>query len=411
MPDSPPSGFTKLWAAAGVSNLGDGVMGVAFPLLVASITRDPLLVAGATVANRIPWFLFALVSGALVDRMDRKRVMVVTDSVRFLLVGLLGVLLLAGDVGLPIIYAVAFGLGTAETFFDTSAEAIIPALVEPDRLESANGRLQATEWAANSFLGPPLGAALFVAGAGLPFIFDSISFLVAALLIATIGGTYRAQRTVEQTLGAEIGEGLHWLWGHTVLRTLSLMAGVTNLVAFGVIAIFVLFIQDIIGLGDFGYGVILSVMGVGGLLGALVSAKLVERLGQGTALISSVSMLAILAVAMGSTSSSVVVAVIGAMFGLAITMWNVVAISLRQRLTPDELRGRVASVARLLAWGTQPLGALLGGLVAGSFGLRAPFFVAAAVWVAMLLSTLGIINNRRIAELVDEVTDASPSGT
>lgn len=395
--------FTRLWAASAISNLGDGVMGVAFPLLVASITRDPLLVAGATVANRIPWFLFALISGALVDRMDRRRVMVITDLFRAVLVAILGLLVLGGDAGLPIIYVIAFGLGTAETFFDTSAEAILPALVGGEALETANGRLQATEWAANSFVGPPLGAALFGIAAGLPFIFDGVTFLAAAVLVAAIGGTFRPERVSNQTLRQEIGEGLRWLWGHVVLRTLSLMAGTTNLVAFGVLAIFVLYIQDIVGLGDFGFGVIISAVGVGGLLGAVVTGKIVERLGQGGAIMTSVGLLATLAVIMAGTSNGIVVGFLGAGFGLAITMWNVVAVSLRQRLTPDDLRGRVASVARLLAWGTQPLGALLGGIVADAFGLRAPFYVAAATWVVMLLVTGGIINNRRIRELEDGV--------
>ena len=287
MSDPTRDGLGKLWLASGISNLGDGVMAVAFPLLVASITRDPLLVAGATVANRIPWFLFALISGALVDRMDRRKTMVITDIFRGSLVLLLGVMLYAGDVGLPFIYAVGFALGTAETFFDTSAEAILPALVGSDRLESANGRLQATEWFASTFAGPPLGAFLFTVAVGLPFIFDGVSFFVGAGLVAAIAGTFAVERDETQPLKTEISEGLKWLWGHTVLRTLSLMAGVTNLVAFGVIAIFVLFVQDIVGVGDVGYGVLIAAMGLGGLGGALLSSKIVDRLGPGTSLLAS----------------------------------------------------------------------------------------------------------------------------
>jgi hypothetical protein len=132
------SRFDKLSLAAGISNIGDGVMGAAFPLLVASLSRDPLLVAGATLVGRLPWFLFALISGALVDRMDRRRVMVVTDSIRAVGVGLLAWGVGSGDVGIGIVYVVAFGLGLAETFFDTSAEAFTPRLVERDQLAAAN---------------------------------------------------------------------------------------------------------------------------------------------------------------------------------------------------------------------------------------------------------------------------------
>ena len=135
-------------------------------------------------------------------------------------------------------------------------------LISARALESANGKLQATEWFSSAFGGPPLGAFLFTVAVGLPFIFDGVSFFLAAGLVATIAGTFAVERIENQSIKAEIGDGLKWLWGHTVLRTLSLMAGVTNLVAFGVMAIFVLFAQDIVGLGDIGYGVLIATMGL-----------------------------------------------------------------------------------------------------------------------------------------------------
>jgi MFS family permease len=399
--------FNKLWAAVIVSNLGDGVMGVAFPLLVASITRDPVLVAGATVVGRIPWLLFALPAGALVDRMDRRRVMVAVDWGRGIVVGVLGILLVVGDVGLAIVYLTAFLLGSAETMFDTASEALIPSLVDADDLDSANGRLQASEWAANTFVGPPFGAVLFAAAAAVPFLFDAGSFVVAAVLVSTIGGAFRGRETAAKTSGklrSEIGEGLRWLWGHTVLRTLAMMAGVTNLVGTGIVAIFVLFAQDILDLGDVGFGLILATIGVGGLIGAVGAPLVTKRLGPGTTLLASQVGLGVGAVVMGTTSNAVVAGVVAAFYGLFIGLWNVVAVSLRQRLTPDELRGRVASVARLFAWGTQPLGALLGGVVAAGFGLRAPFFVAAIVWTLLVGVAAPIINNRSLAALEKTAT-------
>lgn len=400
MPQQLGSRFSKLWAAAGISNLGDGIMGVAFPLLVASITRDPIAVAVATVINRLPWLLFALVSGALVDRLDRRKVMVIADSFRAVVAGALGVMLLAGDAGLPVIYFVGFLLGLAETFFDTSAEAILPSLVSDDLLPLANGRLQAAEWVGNAFIGPPIGAFLFAMSAGLPFLVDSGTFVLAAVLVAMIGGKYRSERTdSEASLRADIGEGLSWLWGHLVLRTLSIMAGITNMVTFGIIAIFVLFIQDIVGLGDVGYGLIISALGVGGLIGAFISGPLVRKLGSGTTLLCSVGLSVFASLVTGFTSEAWLVAVMVALYGLSVTTWNVVAVSLRQSLTPDALRGRVASVSRMFSWGTQPVGALLGGIIASWIGLRGPFFVSAAVLLVMLIATAPIVNNHRISAL------------
>ena len=326
--------------------------------------------------------------------------MVVVDWGRAVVVGVLGILLLVGDVSLALVYIVAFLLGSAETMFDTASEAFLPLLVGSDELDAANGRLQASEWATNSFIGPAVGAGLFAIAASLPFLFNSASFAVAAVLVAAIGGKFaREPVSEERKLRADIGEGLRWLWDHTVLRTLALMAGVTNLVGMGIVAIFVLFAQDILGLGDLGFGAIITTIGAGGLGGALIAPIITRRFGQGTTLLVSVGGLGFGSLAMGLTSNAIVAGVIAFFYGFLIALWNVVAISLRQRLTPDDLRGRVASVARLLAWGTQPLGALLGGVVAAAFGLRAPFIIGAGIWALEFLVAVGIVNNRRIAAL------------
>lgn len=326
--------------------------------------------------------------------------MVAVDWGRAAVVGVLGLMLTVGDVSLAVVYLIAFLLGSAETLFDTASEALVPNIVPADRLDSANGRLQASEWVGNTFAGPPLGAVLFAAAAAIPFVFNAVSFAIAALLVSMIAGKYvREAPSQPQKLRTEIGEGIRWLWRHTVLRTLAIMAGITNLVGTGIVAIFVLFAQDILDLGDVGYGMILATIGLGGLVGALIAPVVTRRLGQGRTLLASQVGLGIGAVVMGSTSNVAVAAVVAGFYGLLIALWNVVAISLRQRLTPDDLRGRVASVARLLAWGTQPIGALLGGVVADALGLRGPFFVAGAVWMALFLIAAPIISNRRIDRL------------
>ena len=390
--------FDKLSVAAGVSNIGDGVFGAAFPLLVASITRDPLLVAAATLIGRLPWLLFALLSGALVDRMDRKRVMVVTNVLRMAGIGAMAWVVATDRVELAAIYVVAFALGVAETFFDTSAEALVPRLVDVEELPPANGRLQALEWVGGAFAGPPLGAFLFGAFAALPFFVDAVSFGIAAVFIALIPGSYRSERVVDTSVGEDIVDGLKWLWNQRVVRTLALMAGVTNLFTFGIIAIFVLYAQDILGVSDFGYGVLLATLGVGGLIGALVGPRLVKSIGAGNTLRLTLVAQIVLTALFGFTSNVYVVGGLLLLYGLLITAWNIVAVSLRQGLTPDEIRGRVAGASRLLAWGAQPLGALLGGLIASAFGLRAPFFVASIAFVIATALVWSIISNDSIEE-------------
>ena len=389
--------FGFLLTGFGISNVGDGIMGAALPLLVAGLTRDPVIVAGVTVANRLPWFLFAITSGAMVDRMNRRRVLVTTDVVRAVMVAGLAALIFADSATLPMIYVVAFGLGLAETFFDTSAEAFIPALVSADDLPAANGRLQALEWAGGAFVGPPVGALLFGFAAGLPFGLNAASFAAAALLIASIPGRFDPPPRQKASLRSEVAEGIRWLWRQRLLRTLSLMAGTTNLLMFGIIAVFVLFAQDILDVTDAGYGILLAVMGVGGLAGALVASSVVKLLGPGRTAQATVLLSIVLTLTMGVISNAWIAAGILALYGVQITLWNVVAVSLRQTLTPDALRGRVAGVSRLLTWGTQPIGAALGGLVASLFGLRAPFFLGAIGLTLLFATTVSVVNNRTVA--------------
>ena len=392
--------FNRLWTASAISNMGDGVMGAAFPLLVASITRDPVSVSGASVAGRLPWFLFALISGALVDRLDRRRVLIWTDVFRAVTVGGLALLVAFDQAGLAVIYGVAFLLGSAETMFDTSAEAIIPKLVDSPELARANGRLQATEFVTGTFAGPPLGAALFALAAAVPFFVNAVSFLLAALIVALIGGQFTSERRgAPVPIRQDIGEGLRWLWRNRVLRTLSMMAGGINFFSSGILAIFVLYAQDILGVSDVGFGVLLTLVGIGGLLGALASRITVARLGPGVTVHAVVVLGAALSAAMGVLSDPYLVGGLLILYGFVVIHWNVVAVTLRQQLVPDELRGRVAGVARLIAWGSQPLGALLGGVLAARFGLPAPFLVAAVGWGVMTVLTLPIVNNRTIGEL------------
>lgn len=226
--------FWRIWVAAGVSTLGDGVREVALPLLAVTVTRDPALVAAVSVAGRLPWLLLSLVSGALVDRLDRRRVMGTVDVVRAGIVLSLALAVAVGLTSVALLCIIAFALGTGETLFDNAAQAIMPSVVRRDQLESANSRLYAAQVASFEFVGPPLGALLFATAAEVPFVVDGVSFAVAALVL-TMAGSYRPVRPAgpPARLRAEIVEGLRWLWNHRPLRTLGLMLGVWNLLTTG----------------------------------------------------------------------------------------------------------------------------------------------------------------------------------
>ncbi len=400
--------FARIWGAGVMSNLADGITFAALPLVSALLTRNPILVALTAVVHSLPWLGFELIAGDIVDRVDRKRLMVWGNLARSAGVGLVAVLVATDGISLAILYVIAFGIGIAETLVDTSWEAIVPRLVPVENLELANGRTQAAEWAANDLLGPPIGGLLFVAAASVPFFVDAGAFVLAAVLLATIPGSFRSEREVAHGQGAmrrEIGDGIKWLWEHKVLRTLSLMAGISNLVGTAMFSVFVLFAQDILGLNELGFGLVLSAAGIGGLAGAAVAHRVERRLGPGTLLLGSMAGLALSAFAVAVTSTPLIVALAFTLDGILIGMWNVVVVSLRQTLVPDEMRGRVAADARTIAFGAIPLGAILGGVLGDWIGLRAPFFVGTAVYLIAVPLVARIVSNKTIADLKAQAGD------
>ena len=381
--------------------MGDGVTLVAGPLLAASLTRDPLLVGGLAFAQRVPWLLFPLISGALVDRLDRRRVMGYADAVRTALIGALGVAALLGWASMPLLYVVFFLMGTLETLFDNASQAIIPALVSRDRLERANSRLYAAEIVTNELAGSPLGGFLFGLAAAVPFLLDAGTYAAAAALILSLRGEFRSERpegTPPTTLVAEIGEGLRWLWNHGLIRTLAIMLGVFNMTFAATEAILVLFAQDVLGLGSFGYGVLFTSTAVGGLIASLTADKIVAWLGPGRALQASVLISALVLSVVAFSDSAVVVWAVFLLVGITVVVWNVITVSFRQAVVPEDIFGRVNSVYRLLGWGGLSIGALLGGFLARGFGLTAPFWFAAVVLAMMFLVTVPFVNNRTVGE-------------
>ncbi|MDQ4058259.1 MAG: MFS transporter [Actinomycetota bacterium] len=397
------SNYYKLWVASAVSNLGDGVRLAALPLLAASITRDPGLVAGVEFAASIPWLLFALLAGVIVDRVDRRWMMWTVQTFRMTLMAALGLAIIAGLEGLSLlalVYLVSFFLGVGETLFDNAAQTIMPSVVRKDQLQVANGRLYAVEEVTNRFAGPPLGSFLFVSALALPFVFDAASFGVGALLIFAITGSHapvREEGAARAKIRADIAEGLRWLWNHKVLRTLGIMTGVSNLTTSATFSIFVLYALEILDLTEAGYGVLLAVGAAGGVIGGLVAPRLARLFGDGPSFYAVIGISVAQNLAIGLTSSPAVVAIALIGLGLGVMWWNVIAVSLRQSIVPDQLLGRVNSVYRLLAWGTMPAGAALGGFLGETFGLRSAYFVSAAIMAILAVAILPVINNRTIA--------------
>jgi MFS family permease len=397
--------YWRLWSASTISNLGDGIAIVALPLLAVSLTRNPVLVSLLGFVQYLPWLLFSLISGALVDRLDRRVLMWRTDVFRAVVISAVGLLVAVDWMNLPVLFTAAFLLGTAETLFDNASQAILPSLVDRDDLAKANGRLQGAEVVTNQFVGPPLGGLLFAAAAATPFLLDGASFLAAAVLVALIPGSFRPERAavasdtpVVRQVRDDIAEGLRWLWRHRVLRTLAMVLGGANLFWWAGESVLVLFAQDILGLDEAGYGVLLTSFAAGSVAASVTADRLIVRLGSGTVLIASLVAMGVSPLIAGLLSSPWLVGVMFVVMGFSTVVWNIITVSLRQSIIPDEILGRVNSAYRFVGWGVIPLGALLGGVLADVFGLRAPFIVGGAGMIVLAVVMAPIVNTRTIQE-------------
>jgi MFS family permease len=377
--------FHKLWTASAISNVGDGVTLVAGPLLVASRTGDPALVAGAVFVQQLPWLLFSLVSGVYVDRLDRRRLIVVVNVVRGLALSVLAVAI--GSAGIPLIYAVLFVLGAGETVADTASAARLPGIVPADRLDAANARLMATFTLGNQFLAKPLGAYLFVTAAALPFWFDAFTFFAAAVLVGLMRPSPgRVPGSSEPArLRADLAEGLRGLWGHRLLRSLSISMGVGNVVLCGAFATLVLYARRRLGLSEIGYGYLLITFAVGGLLGTVVAGRLSRRFGATALLRAGLIVETATHVGLAVATDPWAAAAVLVVFGAHTMVWGVIVTTLIQRSVPDHLLGRVNGVHGLILTGGAAVGSLSGGVLARGLGITAPFWIAAAV---MLLTTV-----------------------
>jgi MFS family permease len=381
--------FHKALVASGFANLADGVLWVALPLLAVQLTRSPVLIAGVTVAARLPWLL-APVAGALADRLDRRQSMVRVNLVRTVLLGGLALAVVADLATLPLLYAVAVLLGFAETLFDTSAQSLLPAVVSRDDLTRANSRLFAVELVANEFVGPPLGGLLAAAGLGLALGLPAAAYLVGAACLALLVGSFRAVGAGpagSTRFRDDIAEGTRFVWRHPVLRPLAVMLGMGNLAFAAFFSVFVLYVvaPGPMGLSEAGFGILSATVGVGSLLGTWLAVPAERRLGRVRTLVVSVVLSTAGLVIPILTASPVLVGISLAVCGVSMVLWNVITVSLRQRITPDRLLGRMNASYRLVGWGTMPLGALLGGALAEALGLRGAFLAAAALYFATLV--------------------------
>jgi predicted MFS family arabinose efflux permease len=369
---------------------------VALPLLATTLTHRPLLIAGVAIAGRLPWLLVSLPAGALVDRVDRRRLVAGIEVVRALVLLAVGLDILAGTATLPVLYLVAFVVGALETAFAAAVLGCIPTLVERRDLPRANGYFNAAQNAGEQFIGPALGGAMFAWSAPLPFIGDALSFVGSgALLTVALPKTERRRSPPATTLLADMRIGLRWFATHRLVRLLAVLVGTYAFCQTAVLSVLVLYGLRTLHLTKAGYGLFLAVGAVGDVGGSLAAHRAHAHLGPARA-----TLLAGMAAAAGylilAFTSNTGVAVFGyALEAAAVALGNVATMSLRHRVIPTELFGRVNNAFRMCVLGMMPLGALAGGVLAGQFGLRTTFLIAGLTQICVI----AVILRRLTAEI------------
>lgn len=385
-PPLPPA-FWRQWWASAVSNLGDGITFVAMPLLAFALTEDERLLALTAFATLLPWLLLALPVGVLVDRFDRRGLMIAANVIRFVLYAVLAYGATTGSLSIWILLGLLVVVGACEVVFDSTAQAFLPAIVPATHLARANGYLFAAEVVLGSMVGIAAGALLFQGDPGLPFGINAFSFAAAAVLIASIR-LRRPRSTVparRERMGPAMAAGWRWLRGDSLLLTLAVLLAVTNVGLMMGQGVFVKYAAVELGVGTAGYGALLLSSSLGAALGGLVGHRVLRRIGTTLAIGVPYLVFGVGQLMFAVVPVAWVVAVSGFAVGAAITTWNVVTVSLRQRIIPSELFGRVNSVYRWLGTGASAFGALVGGQLAYHLGLRVPYLIAGMITLAALV--------------------------
>lgn len=387
------SGFRWLMASSWATNAGDGLALAAGPLLVASRTDDPRLVALAVLLQQLPWLLFGLIAGAIVDRLNRKVIVVVVDLLRGGVLVVLSVLIVTGQAPIGVVLVTLFALGTAEVFADTATSTLLPMLVDRDDLAIGNARLQTGMLTLNQLGGPPVGAALFAVGTASPFFAQAVLVLLGAVLISRLVLPEHG-RVEESHVRGEIVAGFRWVRHHAAIRTLALTVFTFNITFGAAMSVLVLYAREQLGLGEVGYGLLLTVSAVGGLVGTVSYGWITRRVGLGNVMRVGLIIETLYHLVLAVTHTPAVAMVTFFVFGAHAFIWGTTAVTIRQRAVPTELQGRVSSVNMLGVYGGMVIGAALGGWIAHEWGIAAPFwfgFVGSAVFLAAIWRELAHI--------------------
>ncbi len=353
--------YLLLWSGQTISNMGSKVSGFAFPLMVLFLTKSASQAGLVVALNSLPYLFLSLPVGALVDRWDRKRVMVLCDAGRALALGSIPVTYAIGHLTIVQIYLVALVEGTLFVFFNLAEVACLPQVVSKEQLPRAAGQNRVTE-GTSSLIGPPLGGILYSASLLLPFLADAISYVVSVGSLILIRTAFqRERRAVQRKLRVEVAEGLSWLWHQPLIRFMACVTGGLNFIFAGGPLILIVLAQQQGASPPF-IGLVFTIGAIGGILGSVVGPAIQKRFSFSSLVISTLWINALFWPLYIIAPNPLLLGAVNAVIAFVTPIYDVVQFSYRLALIPDALQGRVNSVFRLLAFGLQPLGGALAGV-------------------------------------------------
>jgi MFS family permease len=390
--------FNRMWVASIISNLSDGILIAAAPLLAISLTDSTVLISAIGAMVMLPWLLFAIPIGVLVDRIDRRFILAGANATRSAVVGVLAVLIATHHVSIYWLLVASFVIGVCEVAADTTSQSLIPQILEEKNFEKGNSRLQISETVIQGFVGAPISGFIYAIAIALPFFINSLGLAVAALLAFSIPIKYLQDvrkdeiEKEKKKFVADMKFGIRYLYNEKVLRRLVLTTASIGVCYSMGTATMVLFIIKELELPKQLFGVILTIQSLGAISGAFMAPRLSKKFGRSTVMTFGITSSSAVLLLQGFSPNIYIFVALATFGAFAVSQWNILLMATYQTVIPTELYGRIHGTRRTLVWGMMPVGSLLGGVLA-HYSLRLPMYVGGVIATTLAFLSIGFLIN------------------
>lgn len=382
-----------MWGASLTSNLADGLLSVAAPLLAIGLTKDPVLISMLSALVMLPWLFFAIPIGAVVDRVDRRYLLAGANATRFVIGGLLTLSISFHIINIYLLFLAVFLIGICEVAADTTSQSLIPQILNKSQYEKGNSRLQISQTVVQGFVGAPISGFLYSAAIYLPFLANSLGFLVAAVLAGAI--PVKFLQDIRGKNGSQTGVnfisemrfGISYLYNNKGLLRCVVTTASMGLCYSMATSTIVLFIIKEMQVRPSLFGVVFVIPATGAIFGGLLAPKLSTKFGRSKVMATSIFLSSLILLLEGFSPNIYIFIALATIGSFTIANWNILLMSTYQSVIPTHLFGRIHGTRRTLVWGLMPIGSVLGGFIAQG-GLRVPLLVGGTIATAISLHAM-----------------------